>query len=153
MHGHGLDGQIAQCRHAACGYRCCDFSGGNYIALYPGELNDAVASGASLDHLEVRPSADGGCRAICHADDKATCDGGYKPLDCASYPLFPTIAPDGRVEAGLKGRKCPLIAATIPRHVQWVKAAWTRLAEASPAVRDWIARVRLVGYRESNHDC
>ena len=141
-----LDGQIAACDTAGCGRCCCDFSAGNYIVLYPGELNAAVDRGETVAHLAVRPSSDGGHRAICHAGDKGTCDGGYKPLDCASYPLFPSIDARGDVTVDLTGQKCPLRLRLLDAHSAWVRQAWVRLAQRSQAVADWIASVHLIGY-------
>lgn len=142
-------GLIDGCEHACCGRRCCDFSGGNFIVLYPGELNEATAAGAPLAHLAVRPSDDGGHRAICHAGDTATCDGGYKPLDCASYPYFPTLDDDGAtVHSGLHSSKCPLARESLHAHADWVTAQWQELAEGSAAVRRWLRSVLLVGYNK-----
>lgn len=144
-------GLIDACEHACCGRRCCDFSSGNFIVLYPGELNTATAAGVSLVHLVVRPSDDGGHRAVCRAGDTATCDGGYKPLDCASYPFFPTLEDDGcgAVRAGLHSPKCPLAMAMLGRHAAWVATQWRTLADASGGVRRWLKRVKLVGYQKT----
>lgn len=141
-------GVIPTCHESGCGYRCCDFSRGNYIVLYPGELNEAVSAGAALGHLEIRPSSDGGHRAICHACDTGCCDGGYKPLDCASYPFFPTIdSSDQQVRSGLASPKCPLLLSGLREHRQWVARQWRSLAARSYAVRRWLGRVTLVDYR------
>ena len=140
------DGRIPLCAHQSCGHTCCDFAEGNYIVLYPGEEMAARAAGKSLEHLEITPMAFGGHRAICHARDKAQCDGGYKPLDCASYPLFPTVATDGSIRAGLKGAKCPLRLGEIAKHQQWVVQQWLRLAAHRPQLLEWLRRLPLVGY-------
>ncbi len=116
--------------------------------LYPGELNQAVARGESLVHLAIRPSSEGGQRAICHANDTSSCDGGYKPLDCASYPLFPTIDAAGKVTVELIGQKCPLVISQLQEHRLWVQRQWQILADASVRVREWIGQVSLVGYRK-----
>ena len=90
------EGLIAGCAHAGCGRRCCDFSAGNYIVLYPGELNEASKRGEALDHLELRPSGEGGHRAICHAEDTARCDGGLQAARLRLVSFFPgeLTAPD-----------------------------------------------------------
>lgn len=145
-------GVIAQCEHAGCGHSCCEFAEGNYIVLYPGEVEAAYHAGKSLGHLQLMPSSGGGHRAICQAADKCTCDDGYKPLDCASYPFFPTIDDGDGVTADLKGQKCPLQVAALRRHRRWVVSAWSKLAAASPRIAEWIAGVKLIGYTRVSHN-
>jgi hypothetical protein len=141
------DGLLSQCPHNGCAFRCCEFQQGNYIVLYPGELQAAAARGASLSHLHVFDDDDhGGARATCRAASTATCDDGYKPLDCASYPLFPSVSADGVLEGLLKGQKCPLDSAALDIHAEWTLGRWEALAAASPAVAAWLAEVTLVGY-------
>lgn len=142
-----IDGTIDACAHAGCGRRCCEFSHGNYIVLYPGEVREAVAAGVSLAHLEIRPSAEGGHRAICKANDKSRCDGGHKPLDCASYPFFPTAGRSPEIlGAGLQSPHCPLRTEMLSRHSAWVAEVWRQLAAQSDSIRRWIRRVTLVDY-------
>jgi Fe-S-cluster containining protein len=140
-------GLIPYCPYQGCGFRCCDFQQGNYIVLYPGELEAAQLRSESTSHLQDLEPYEGGYKAVCKAADTATCDGGYKPLDCKSYPFFPSInEEDGSVDVVLKGGKCPLTADMIPDHRQWVGTEWGRLAERHSDVGQWIAKVRLVGY-------
>jgi hypothetical protein len=151
-------GQIDLCPHQGCGFACCDFAAGNFIALYPGEFEEARSSGASLQHLRCSPDGQGGYRAICQAKQTATCDGGYKPLDCACYPFFPTINDtSGRIQAGLKGEKCPLQARHLADHRQWVLQRWQSLMQTVPGLVDWIRGTRLVGYvrdrGNANNEC
>jgi hypothetical protein len=141
-------GRIAACPKGQCGFTCCDFQQGNYIVLHPGELEAAKSRGESLHHLAVYAEEAGGYRATCRARATATCDGGYKPLDCRSYPLFPTVT-DGaspRVDVVLKGSKCPLQLDEIREHEVYVRRAWSRVLASSPDVVEWLRRVRLVGY-------
>ena len=140
-------GSISECANSGCGYMCCEFNQGNYIVMAPGEAELARSRGESLDHLDLSPLPYGGWRAICRAGDTATCDRGYKPLDCQSYPLFPTLDNDGHLAVGLKGAKCPLSAARIEPHRRWVERRWKQLIEKNPTVARWLARVRLVGYQ------
>lgn len=139
-------GKLSQCPHMECGYTCCDFSGGNFIALYPGELATAQRREESTGHLELTPDSAGGHRAICRATDTSTCDEGYKPLDCASYPLFPVVNSEGQVEVSLKGSKCPLQAADLRAHRIWVLERWRQLEQTVHGLRAWLKTVRLVGY-------
>ena len=114
--------------------------------LYPGELESARIKGQSTDHLAIEPAPHGGHRAVCVAGDKSSCDGGYKPLDCASYPFFPTINGAGHIHAGLKGEKCPLTVAALSNHRSWMIAQWARLVSSNPALRKWIQSTKLIGY-------
>lgn len=141
-------GCISQCETAACGRSCCEFADGNYIVLYPGEIESAKERGQSTAHLATEPSIHGGHRAVCVAGDKSSCDGGYKPLDCASYPYFPTVGESGQIDAGLKGDKCPLTVAALSNHRTWMIAQWAALIDSHPALRKWIQSTKLVGYVE-----
>jgi hypothetical protein len=142
------DGKIDLCPKAGCGFRCCEFQQGNYIVLHPGELDAARSGHESLDHLEITDDGRGGHRATCRAARTETCDDGYKPLDCRSYPYFPVLAEDeARVTSWLlKGRKCPLVPHEIDVHGKWVIEQWNILVESSPAIATWLRRVVLVGY-------
>jgi hypothetical protein len=140
-------GEIMSCATAGCGWRCCEFQQGNYIVLYPGELEAARAAGESTAHLEIT-EADyhGGKKAVCKARDTAHCDGGLKPLDCVSYPFFPAPPGRGVVDLLIKGRKCPLLPQHLQRHAATIRAAWNALAAGNPRILDWLNKVRLVGY-------
>lgn len=142
------DGTIPLCPHKGCQFTCCGFQQGNYIVLYPGEIDAARDADHSLEHLDVfDKSYHGGARALCKATDTSTCDQGYKPLDCASYPYFPTIGLDDEVEITLKGKKCPLEDADIPYHRAWAERAWQELVQKRPDVHTWLRNVDLVGYK------
>lgn len=139
-------GKIAGCATSGCGFACCDFQQGNFIVLPPGELEEAKARGQSLGHLELSPLPYGGWRAVCHASDTASCDQGYKPMDCRSYPFFPTVDESGRLSIGLKGAKCPLEIAKIESHRLWVAQLWRQWIQRSPVIARWLSKVRLIGY-------
>jgi hypothetical protein len=143
------EGQIMSCATAGCGWRCCQFQQGNYIVLYPGELAAARAAGQSTAHLEIT-EADyhGGQKAVCKARDTASCDGGFKPLDCASYPFFPAPPGQGPVDLLIKGRKCPLLPQHLQHHAAMIRAAWNAIIDRNPTIRGWLNKVRLVGYTE-----
>lgn len=142
------DGSIHLCPHKGCGFRCCEFNQGNYIVLYPGEIEEARAAGKSLAHLDIYDEDyHGGARATCHASNTSTCDNGYKPLDCASYPFFPSIGAKGEaLQQLIKGSKCPIQAEEIPYHGAWVRLIWQQLIARKPEVAAWLQHVSLVGY-------
>ena len=56
------------------------------------------------------------------------------------------VAGQGRISAGLKGSKCPLVALQLATHWGWVEATWTRLVRLVPGLDNWIRRTQLVGY-------
>jgi hypothetical protein len=142
-------GQITTCATAGCGWRCCQFQQGNYIVLYPGELAAARAAGQPTAHLEITdPDYHGGQKAVCKARDTAICDGGFKPLDCVSYPFFPAPPGSGPVELLIKGRKCPLLAQHLRHHTAIIRAAWNAVIARNPSIRGWLNKVRLIGYTE-----
>ena len=140
------NGTLEKCPHQGCDHTCCEFVEGNFIALYPGEVQAAHLAGKSLDHLSITADGNGGHRAICHASDKSRCDEGYKPLDCASYPLFPAVNADGEIEITLKGAKCPLQPKDVVAHRDWVLARWNEVRNTAENLANWIRLANLVGY-------
>lgn len=146
------EGIIAGCSTSRCWEklgksRCCDFQQGNYIVLYPGELEEAQAAGQSVAHLSIT-DADyhGGKKAVCIAQCTATCDNGFKPLDCKSYPYFPAPPVIDEVDFVMKGSKCPLQERHLAQHRYDVQMEWENLIEKKPEVGDWLNKVELVGY-------
>ncbi len=134
-------GTIPLCPHKGCAFKCCDFKQMVHILLYPGELEAARAQGRSLAHLEILDDTyHGGMRVRCRAKNTATCDGGYKPLDCLSYPFFPELCEtaDGKNLTLSKGGGCPIAAHEIPGHAQYVTGLWQTLLDKSPAVAKWV---------------
>lgn len=144
-----LLGVIDACATSGCGYVCCQFTEGNYIALYPGEFEEAEAAGLSTTHLSVTPLRQGGFTAVCQAKNRGNCDGGYKPLDCQSYPFFPSINQGGEVVLGLKGKKCPLKEQSLKAHSGAILRRWSKLLRARPAISSWIREIRLIGYTKT----
>jgi hypothetical protein len=148
------DGIIPDCSTAGCWRtlgerRCCGFQQGNFIVLYPGELDRARAAGQSTAHLTItEPDYHGGQKVTCAAKDTATCDNGFKPLDCQSYPFFPAAPLFGEIDLLVKGKKCPLQVEHLADHAASVQTAWNDLTDIDPAVREWLNKVELVGYTE-----
>lgn len=146
----GPSGTIPICPHKSCAYRCCDFQQAGSILLYPGEVENAQADGHSLDHLQVLDSSYyGGVEVKCRAKNTATCDNGYKPLDCASYPLFP-LPSYGSAEGSsisrlmiTKASGCPIQGHEITGHRAYVQDLWQRIIAAQPEVEAWLSLVWL----------
>ena len=115
----GLRGKMDACVTSGCGWRCCKRTGQTGgLAIFPGEFDHVPAERRA--HLEVKnPDFHGGMRVVCHAKNTATCDGGYTPIDCRLYPLWPLPTKDGAawewtahvIPPGTYSRKlCPLKA-------------------------------------------
>jgi len=103
----GWDGIIEKCDDMKCNYACCQFGKlGNFIALFPGELEKAKEEGLGVDHLDiVEPATEtkmgkAHCLRPCENNE-------LKPIDCAIYPLWPKTADFSRFIRGEQW-KCPL---------------------------------------------
>jgi hypothetical protein len=151
-------GAIPLCPHMGCAFKCCDFQQSGAILLYPGELEQAIAEGKSVAHLEI---LDGnyhqGKRARCRAADTRSCDHGYKPLDCASYPFFPVASPQSGNGAGhatlvVKDAICPIHSSQISYHRRYVAERWRALLKRIPAVESWLRSIYPDNVRPQDTD-
>lgn len=141
--------KVNHCKDTGCGWTCCQFQQGNYIVCYPGELAAAEAAGKSIQHLAViDDDYNGGQKVVCTAKDTASCDAGYKPLDCETYPLFPVRRDGQQVDWFIKGQKCPLQEVHLTELRAWAKTAWDELIKQKPEVGPWLDLVELVGYTD-----
>ena len=138
-------GSIPLCPHKGCAFKCCNFKQMVHILLYPGEIDEARAQGRSLSHLEiVDGDYHGGVRVKCRAHDTSTCDNGYKPLDCVSYPFFPELASSQNGNSSnptvtlCKGSSCPIQGHEIPQHEGYVRDRWQELIQRKPEVATWL---------------
>jgi hypothetical protein len=113
--------------------------------MYPGEMENAVAGGHSIAHLELADvDAHRGRRVRCRAKDTATCDNGHKPLDCSSYPFFPVMpaaANGGAVRLAVKDEVCPLRSDQMRDHQRYVRRAWQEVIAKNPAVTSWLSSI------------
>ncbi len=122
-----------------CHWKCCAFAD-NYIVLYPGEFENTRLNTSHLRIIE--DDYFGGKRAVC---TRSCTRADLKPLDCRSYPLFPRVDGQGRIEL-LRGSKCPLTSQDLAVHQDHVLEAWQHLMTENPDVRRWLHKVVLVGY-------
>jgi len=142
-----LDGVISLCPHMGCAFKCCQFQQTGPIFLYPGEIEAAVDAGKSITHLVILSSNHhGGQLAECRAADTRSCDNGYKPLDCSSYPFFPAEQTEW-VDTGtkallmVKDEICPLKSSAIDSHRRYVAENWGVLLQRVPAVATWLKSI------------
>jgi len=133
-------GMIKQCGNkiSECHYNCCIFSS-NFIVLYPGEYEK---SKLKKNHLKIiDEDYHGGKKVVC---TKICTSKDFKPLDCKSYPFFPTLDSDNNLRL-IKGIKCPLINKELNKHKTKVIEAWKGVSK-DKKIKNWIKEVKLVGY-------
>jgi len=139
-------GKINMCAEMDCKFKCCNFDVGNYILLFPGELDDAVKNNKNISHLTILENdKKNGHKAVCTAKQKQNCDNGYKPLDCLFYPFFPKELKRDELTM-FKGIKCPLKVSEINNHILFVHGETQKLLLQDRRVKSWIKKVKLVGY-------
>ena len=50
------------------------------------------------------------------------------------------------MELLIEGLKCPLAAHRLTLRIGWVRRQWRKIIQRIPAVRSWLAHVRMLGY-------
>ncbi|NVO03153.1 MAG: hypothetical protein HXX09_10690 [Bacteroidetes bacterium] len=141
-------GKISLCAEKNCKFICCNFDSGNYILLFPGELDKAINSNISISHLQIlEEDSFGGHKAVCNAKQKHNCDNGYKPLDCKFYPLFP-IEIIGDNFFLHKGIKCPLKISEIANQNSFVYNETENIIIKNEKFSKWLKNVKFVGYEK-----
>ncbi len=97
--------QIDSAKHcAACGYTCCTLDENNFIVLFPWERDEATRVGLSMAHLP--PMQDNN---PLYVNCVRPCTGlnDYKPINCATYPMYPLTTDLELWVRGAKNR-CPI---------------------------------------------
>ena len=108
------NGLIAHCASSGCGFKCCSFGSDGHIVILPGEL----AGRNDIDHLRcIGYNFMGAEKVKCEAKECSTCDGGYKPIMCRSYPLWVKSVGNGKV---MRSQKCPLPSNVLADHREYV---------------------------------
>lgn len=108
------NGLIEYCAGSGCGWKCCSFGSGGHIVILPRELDGRT----DIGHLKVIDDDYlGGKKVKCIAKDCATCDHGYKPIMCRSYPLWMRSTAEVKV---LRSLKCPLPSSVLSNHKEYV---------------------------------
>lgn len=133
-------GIIKDCENhiSQCKCKCCNFND-NYIVLYPGEFE---ATKQKKNHIKIiDDNYFGGKKAICIRTCK---EDEFKPIDCRSYPFFPKINNQGKIEI-IKGSKCPLKKEELAIHKKNFNEIWNLLIK-NKDISDWIKKIELIGY-------
>lgn len=143
-------GLIEHCPKAGCGFRCCNRTARvSGIILYPKELDNVPTD--MVEHLELGKEYKGGLTAKCKAKDTATCDGGYKPLDCQMYPLLPRFNNGVVIKYKVhsidhkKSTKCPLSLSKLKYHGKILSEKLNNMKE----IHEFFNSLPAVGYKKT----
>ena len=122
------NGQIDNVSHCAkCKYSCCITDDDNFIVLFPWETDAARRVGLSLDHLE---SIKGNPEFV-HCARPCTGPNDYKPVNCATYPLYPITEDLNLWVRGAKSR-CPIADIKLCQHIKVVSDGLRKIEKNYP---------------------
>lgn len=108
-------GLIRACENSGCGWKCCSFGSDGHIVILPHELDSHEQE---ISHLQIiDDDYFGGKKVRCTAKDCQTCDNGYKPVMCCTYPLWVKQVRKGLV---FRSNKCPLKDEQLTKHKEFV---------------------------------
>lgn len=107
-------GLIRACKNSGCGWKCCSFGSGGHIVILPHELDGYEDE---ISHLHIIDNDYfGGKKVKCIAKDCKSCDNGYKPIMCRTYPLWVKSVKKGFV---FRSGKCPLKNEQLAKHEEF----------------------------------
>ena len=96
-------GLIKACKNAGCGFKCCSFGSDGHIVILPHEFDGHEKE---ISHLQIiDDDYFGGMKVKCVAKDCKSCDNGYKPIMCRTYPLWVKSV---KKQFVFRSGKCPL---------------------------------------------
>lgn len=108
-------GLIRACENSGCGWKCCSFGSDGHIVILPHELDGYEKE---ISHLHIiDDNYFGGKKVKCIARDCKSCDNGYKPIMCRTYPLWVKSVKKGFV---FRSGKCPLKNEQLTKHKEFV---------------------------------
>ena len=108
-------GLIRACENSGCGWKCCSFGSDGHIVILPHELDGHQEE---ISHLQIiDDDYFGGKKVKCFARDCKSCDNGYKPIMCRTYPLWVKSVKKGFV---FRSGKCPLKNEQLTKHKAFV---------------------------------
>lgn len=96
-------GLIKACKNADCGWKCCSFGSDGHIVILPHEFDGHERETSHLQIID--DNYFGGKKVKCVAKDCKSCDNGYKPIMCRTYPLWVKSVKKRFV---FRSGKCPL---------------------------------------------
>lgn len=121
--------RINNARHcAACNYSCCITDENNFIVLFPWELDAAKQAGLSTEHLKP---IKGNLENV-HCARPCTNKNDYKPINCATYPLYPITEDLSVWVRGAKNR-CPISDIVLSKQINIVANGLQKIEQAHPS--------------------
>jgi hypothetical protein len=147
-------GQIEHClplnESRDCQWSCCTYTD-SWILLLPGEYESAAALGYDMSGYEILDDDYFGGKKVvprsrgCCMTPKTGLNN-YKPIDCALYPLWPTLSADG-TRVVIAGSLCPIIkkSLSLEAHMARVAAVVDHLAADADAMH-FFANAEMKGY-------
>ena len=107
-------GLIKACKSTGCGWKCCSFGSDGHIVILPHEFDGHEKE---ISHLQIiDDDYFGGKKVKCVAKDCKSCDNGYKPVMCRTYPLWVKSVNKGFV---FRSKKCPLSNEQLTGHKEF----------------------------------
>ena len=104
-------GLIRACENSGCGWKCCSFGSDGHIVILPHELDGYEKE---ISHLQIiDDDYFGGKKIKCIAKDCKSCDNGYKPIMCRTYPLWVKSVKKGLV---FRSSKCQFKNEQLTKH-------------------------------------
>lgn len=120
-------GVIESCKGTGCGFKCCSFASGGHIVVLPHEFDGHEHD---ISHLRIiDDDYFGGKKVKCVANDCKSCDGGYKPIMCRSFPLWVKSLKKRII---FRSGKCPLRDVQLSRHKSYVLSLFDNYLESLP---------------------
>jgi hypothetical protein len=108
-------GLIRACENSGCGWKCCSFGSDGHIVILPHEF---AGHEQEISHLQIIDNDYfGGKKVKCIAKNCKSCDNGYKPIMCRTYPLWIKSVNKGFV---FRSGKCPLKNEQLTKHKEFV---------------------------------
>lgn len=108
-------GLIRACENSGCGWKCCSFGSDGHIVILPHELDGHEKE---ISHLQIiDDDYFGGKKVKCISKDCKSCDNGYKPIMCRTYPLWVKSVKKGFM---FRSSKCPLKNEQLTKHKAFV---------------------------------
>lgn len=145
-------GKLEGCElyNTICNYICCcqDNDTSFSIMMYPGEYENTTLP---KDHIHVIGENYGATIGKCmySIEERKKCDGieRFKPLDCFSYPFFPTIK-NGRLQLLVDKTRCPLpVCCNLDNHYNNVYNIWNELIK-NRRIYNCISRIHIDYFEE-----
>lgn len=122
------NGRIDNTAHcAACRYNCCTTDQDNFIVLFHWELAAATRAGLTTDHLQP---INGNPRHV-HCTRPCTGITDYKPVNCATYPLYP-ITEDLKLWVRGAKNRCPIGDIRLGQQTKHVANALRKIEKIHP---------------------